>query len=533
MYITDLRIENLKLLRDFHLSFGSAGSPRMWTVLISENGLCKTTILRAIAMAASGAVRANQLGDVPSLPDRRQPEATMRIEANLTFGGLGHPRRQYPGQSELPEPPEVRSSIFLSPGSSTLRGSSNYLGRAPRPRPSAGISDRRPELTDLNKRELVKELATAFDDPSAARSLLDVVGFPAGRIPPPGPPPDFWEKIAKEVESGLIPGGLGSLAAAAADAYPFNSVFTTLVPEMAPAAAVDPIDIASSQNLSDWFVAGYGTSRLLSRPLESQKPKVPSRERLSSLFDQGNIVGTGFASFLDDPRAFTNALHHALVESREVLPMVADVELRGRNWARSSGEVLEGDLFTLEQGDERVPIPATWLSQGYQSTIAWIADIVGQFFFERKTPVPLAEMEGLVMIDEIDLHLHPLWQMCLIPEVKKIFPRLQFVVTTHSPMVLAALKPEEIVRLRRDEDGSVVAEPAHEAPSLLTSSQIYNRYFDVDRTQPARLGAKLRRYGILTGAAASALDDEDRAEIAVLREELEAAGIHPDTGRAD
>ena len=52
MYITDLHVQNLKLLRDFKLSFGTAESPRMWTVLIGENGLCKTAILRAIAMAA-------------------------------------------------------------------------------------------------------------------------------------------------------------------------------------------------------------------------------------------------------------------------------------------------------------------------------------------------------------------------------------------------------------------------------------------------------------------------------------------------
>jgi hypothetical protein len=62
----------------------------------------------------------------------------------------------------------------------------------------------------------------------------------------------------------------------------------------------------------------------------------------------------------------------------------------------------------------------------------------------------------------------------------------------------------------------------------LTSSQIYNRYFDVDRTQPARLGAALRRYGSLVTADPEVLDAEDREEKRGLRRQLVAAGLDPD-----
>ncbi len=99
MYLTDLRLKNLKLLRDLRIDFGSAEAPRMWTVLIGENGLCKTAILRAIAVAASGPVRGNQLEDVVSLADRRSPRALMRIEADFIPGPIGHDAREYPGLS--------------------------------------------------------------------------------------------------------------------------------------------------------------------------------------------------------------------------------------------------------------------------------------------------------------------------------------------------------------------------------------------------------------------------------------------------
>lgn len=51
-------------------------------------------------------------------------------------------------------------------------------------------------------------------------------------------------------------------------------------------------------------------------------------------------------------------------------------------------------------------------------------------------------MEGLVLIDELDLHLHPVWQQGLIAGLKHTFPRLQFVATTHSPLLLSGLEDE-------------------------------------------------------------------------------------------
>ena len=74
MYVREVRIRSIKLLGDVTVSFLRDGQPRMWTALIGENGLCKTTFLQAIALAASGRDRANQLANVPSFPDLRRPD---------------------------------------------------------------------------------------------------------------------------------------------------------------------------------------------------------------------------------------------------------------------------------------------------------------------------------------------------------------------------------------------------------------------------------------------------------------------------
>lgn len=64
----------------------------------------------------------------------------------------------------------------------------------------------------------------------------------------------------------------------------------------------------------------------------------------------------------------------------------------------------------------------------------------------------LNETPGIVMIDEVDMHLHPKWQWNIIKALKKTFPRVQFIVTTHSPIVVASCKDENLILLNPKEE---------------------------------------------------------------------------------
>lgn len=99
--------------------------------------------------------------------------------------------------------------------------------------------------------------------------------------------------------------------------------------------------------------------------------------------------------------------------------------------------------------DGEVPIEA--LSQGTQSLMGWIG-IVLQRLFEvyHEDPEPTGRYV-LVLMDEIDAHMHPHWQHLLVGTLKEIFPHAQFVATSHSPLVVSGLTREEIVVFRRDE----------------------------------------------------------------------------------
>ena len=54
------------------------------------------------------------------------------------------------------------------------------------------------------------------------------------------------------------------------------------------------------------------------------------------------------------------------------------------------------------------------------------------------------ETSGIVLIDEVDMHLHPAWQQTILADLKKAFPKIQFIVTTHSPQVLSSIEPHNI-----------------------------------------------------------------------------------------
>lgn len=293
----------------------------------------------------------------------------------------------------------------------------------------------------------------------------------------------------------------------------------------------DPLVVARRENLADWFVAGYGVRRMLRSvgTVDTQRQRDPSLDRLKPLFGE-DVIGTGFIELLggDLGRSFAKILQSIFVAGG-LLPHVTELELRGRGGIRSTKDLIEAQRFEMDILDEHgepIRVPAAWLSQGYQSIIAWLADVVGQILLESGQPVEAAEMEGCVLVDEIDMYLHPTWQLRLIPALKRVFPRIQFIATTHSPMVLTALGAEEVWLLSHDAEGSVIARPAPHSPALLTGTELFESFFEIHKLYPSDLGEKASQYGRLA-TDPTRTPDEDALMIS-LRRELAAAGIEFD-----
>lgn len=102
------------------------------------------------------------------------------------------------------------------------------------------------------------------------------------------------------------------------------------------------------------------------------------------------------------------------------------------------------------------------LSDGYKGIISLTADIayraikLNPHLGERA----VLDTEGIVLIDELDMHLHPKWQRHIVEDLKRTFPKIQFIVTTHSPFIVQSLKADEVINL----DGNQLSEN----PDVLT-----------------------------------------------------------------
>ena len=94
-------------------------------------------------------------------------------------------------------------------------------------------------------------------------------------------------------------------------------------------------------------------------------------------------------------------------------------------------------------------LPFTYLSDGFRNMVAMVADIAVRCatLNPQLRDTAAAETPGVVLIDEIDLHLHPKWQRRVLNDLLNAFPKMQFIGTTHSPFVIQSLPPLDEVRL--------------------------------------------------------------------------------------
>ena len=105
----------------------------------------------------------------------------------------------------------------------------------------------------------------------------------------------------------------------------------------------------------------------------------------------------------------------------------------------------------IEKGKDKVEV--NQLSSGEKSLLVLVSDLARRLALANPlSKNPLKEGQGIVLVDEIDLHLHPRWQRAVIPKLLSIFPKIQWVITTHSPFIIAAehVTPENAFLLTED-----------------------------------------------------------------------------------
>ncbi len=190
---------------------------------------------------------------------------------------------------------------------------------------------------------------------------------------------------------------------------------------------------------------------------------------------------------------------------------------------------LKLDCFVITH-PEMGELVVDYMSDGFRSIISMVADIayrivrLNPYLGERamlKTP-------GIIMIDEVEMHLHPLWQQRVMLDIMDAFPEIQFIVTTHSAQLLSSVPADAIrvLRWNRDFEGIGRVEFSLGAKSYQLLQDIQN----VDPRPEVPITKELHRYLELVGE-----DRWDSEEALQLRKKLDewSQGHEPDLLKAD
>ena len=217
--------------------------------------------------------------------------------------------------------------------------------------------------------------------------------------------------------------------------------------------SAERLGLRRNQTILDYgLVCGYGATRGLTEEptgLVGETGKV-ALDRVSPLFSPfvrlinpdvlGKMLATGDVSnFLNPP---SSTLEPAI---RAALGQMLSHILSG------IGEFTPDDPSRIELDEIRIPLRD--LSDGYGSLLALVGHLIHHALRLTGWKTDPAEVAGLVLIDEIDLHLHPVWQRHVVRDLARAFPHLQFIATSHSPMVAGGLPEESLLVLRKVKTG--------------------------------------------------------------------------------
>jgi hypothetical protein len=191
-------------------------------------------------------------------------------------------------------------------------------------------------------------------------------------------------------------------------------------------------------------------------------------------------------------------------------------------------ENVTGREYEFKRGETRVPFPS--LSDGYRGFVGWAGDLLYHLNEACPSGQLLVDLPGIVMVDEIDLLLHPKWQMKVIKTVAMALPRMQFIFTSHSPLVAGSLEWMNINLLKINErTNRTLVRQLNESIHGLDADQILiSDFFGLKTTRAA---SKRRQLTRLRHAATLGNDQAKTRYIRALASGMEEADAVTDVER--
>ena len=286
--------------------------------------------------------------------------------------------------------------------------------------------------------------------------------------------------------------------------------------------------------LFDPFIVAYGASR---RPGTLKVDRGKLYDPLDSIFlDAAELYDAEDFLLRLDYRALKNDQegkdHDHLQQLKRVIATVLP-DVSCPNSIDVLGPEMPGDPSASNGVWYNTPygrVPQSALSLGYRTTITWIADLALRLYERYPQSADALREPAIVLIDEIELHLHPRWQRRMMEYVSNCFPATQFIATAHSPLVVQAVERGNLAVLR-EQGGEVTLEMHSESVNDWRADQIL-------ASDLFGIPSRSRQIELLIKEQNSLLDKEDRlpsdeSRLRVLERRLQGLRTAEDQGDQD
>jgi len=213
-----------------------------------------------------------------------------------------------------------------------------------------------------------------------------------------------------------------------------------------------------------FFAVAYGATRRV-----EQKSYLSTRRKTRSEFGRAmrleSVMQEGYPLFPMQSWFTRRKKNKRWIQIVEIIN-----ELMGGEHFSFDGKYKDGEFFFSKGG---IDVPFRSLSDGYRSFLGWVTDLLYHLDSACKiSTMDLKALAGVVLVDEIDLHLHPKWQMSVVERLSRTFPRLQFIFTSHSPLIAGSVEWMNVVHLQLDSQHRTSIDQFEESIHGLDADQI-------------------------------------------------------------
>jgi predicted ATP-binding protein involved in virulence len=231
------------------------------------------------------------------------------------------------------------------------------------------------------------------------------------------------------------------------------------------------------------LLLAYGVNRSIK--LEETKP-YKDIQPVATLFGENGYlkhlkVSTTYKSVEDHFDAIKSLINRVLEEANgdENVTMI-DYDANGFYFKTPSNP------------EERIPTEA--LSEGFKSTFVWLFDTMIRIVEKGGSLENASDITGIILLDEVDLHLHPTWQRTILGSLETLFPNIQFIATTHSPFVVQSAKKECLIALEMEKDSDNVLVKDKGITSELSYNAIVREIFNIPFPFSREIERKMDEY---------------------------------------